>query len=549
MAETCGMHSDDWQKRRKEDAKRHAEHLLKEWTKRITIDDIVLARDMKSILTIDSKPVNEYNMVYLRSLCIKLKINGYKNKRREEMTRLLLERKRIQIVESIHYPGESASSPHSTSDDYPADDDDGVVVPSPTTNNAVLLCSGTESSHSSNSPRRSWLPPSSVQQQGMLDNTTPYSSPETRSMSRARLLAAEGMSNEQRGATCSSQKKASTTRKNASKGSVPLCVSEEGTYYRAINVWFDERHRTDIMNMGASPSIQELDARQFPNKRTYDKLLQSYSDTSVGNDAINYIGFGTDEYLLSCGIAENHASNFDVLTSRELKQVLDYIVHWYNVSLRNNRSSGNHADFHQFVGCRPFVYYYHLWLMEIPHLSFLAVPVLDVTVRRVSTERDDDDHEARSNTTTVSGSLSATRSEAGTKRKRRKSGDDSMMSSAPKTAAPSVGEQQEKKLKVLEDHLKAMEDIERDRLSHQTKRDKLANHLSLTSELKTIKEMLSMKRTEVQQYDTSNPEWELLDRQLKKLRKRRDRLMELVCDSDGDEADDEQPLTMHTELV
>jgi hypothetical protein len=63
------------------------------------------------------------------------------------------------------------------------------------------------------------------------------------------------------------------------------------------------------MNMGASPSMQELDARQFPNKRTYDKLLQSYSDTSVENDAINYIGFGTNEYLLSCGIAENHASN------------------------------------------------------------------------------------------------------------------------------------------------------------------------------------------------------------------------------------------------
>jgi hypothetical protein len=62
------------------------------------------------------------------------------------------------------------------------------------------------------------------------------------------------------------------------------------------------------------------------------------------NDVINNIGFGTDEYLLSCGIAENYASNFDLLTSRELKQVLDYVVHWYNISLRNNRSSGNHAD-------------------------------------------------------------------------------------------------------------------------------------------------------------------------------------------------------------
>jgi hypothetical protein len=38
--------------------------------------------------------------------------------------------------------------------------------------------------------------------------------------------------------------------------------------------------------------------------------------------------------------------------------------------------------------------------MEIPHLSFLAVPVLDVTVRLVSTERDDGDNEAM---TTVCG--------------------------------------------------------------------------------------------------------------------------------------------------
>ena len=254
--------------------------------------------------------------------------------------------------------------------------------------------------------------------------------------------------------------------------------------------------------------------------------MQSYLDTTVNNDAISFAGFGTDKYLLSCGIRENYSSTFDILTSKELKQVLDYIVHWYNVSLRNNKTSGNHADFHQFVGCRPFVYYYHLWLMEIPHLSFLAVPVLDLTVRRVSTERDDD--ESRSNTTT--------RSKAGSNRKRGKSSDDSMLSAASAANAVSK-QQQEKKLKVIESHLKAMEDIEREKLSHRTKRDKQANHLSLTAELKTIEEMISMKRTELQHYNTLDPEREVLDRQLKKLRRRRDRLMQLVCDSDDDSDD------------
>jgi hypothetical protein len=83
-----------------------------------------------------------------------------------------------------------------------------------------------------------------------------------------------------------------TSTKNASKGLVPSCVSEEGTYYRAINVWFDERNRTDIMNMCASPSLQELDARKFANKRTYDKLLLSYLDTDLATMNIcSVVGF------------------------------------------------------------------------------------------------------------------------------------------------------------------------------------------------------------------------------------------------------------------
>jgi hypothetical protein len=102
--------------------------------------------------------------------------------------------------------------------------------------------------------------------------------------------------------------------------------------------------------MGKAPSTQDLDSQQFLNKRTCNKLLISFLDTLVENDAINFIGFGTDEYLLSCGIFEDHASSFDMLPSIELKQVLDYIVDWCNVCLRNNRASGNYAD------CRPYVY-------------------------------------------------------------------------------------------------------------------------------------------------------------------------------------------------
>jgi hypothetical protein len=47
---------------------------------------------------IDLTAVNYYNMVYFRSLRIKLKINGYKNRRRDEMLAMLCETRRIQLV-------------------------------------------------------------------------------------------------------------------------------------------------------------------------------------------------------------------------------------------------------------------------------------------------------------------------------------------------------------------------------------------------------------------------------------------------------------------
>jgi hypothetical protein len=91
--------------------------------------------------------------------------------------------------------------------------------------------------------------------------------------------------------------------------------------------------------------------------------------------------------------------------------------------------------------------------MEIPHLSFLAVLGVDMTGRRVSTEREC--NEARSNKTTVSESVSVIRSKAGRQRKRRKSGNDSLMST-PSAASHAVSKQQEKKMIVFEDHPKAM---------------------------------------------------------------------------------------------
>ena len=190
----------DWLKKKKEDAKRQAEMRMKESITRMTIDDIVLSSDGNTITSIDSMLVHSCNMVYLRNVCIKLKINGYKNKRRDEMIRLLVERKRIQIVESMHYPGEeeSGNSHKSDSDDSVDVNEDidarlrASISPSTTNGSAIPLYSGTFNRSSTAEQRKS---PSENDTSPTIDTTrtTPYASPTTRSMSRARrVLAHEG---------------------------------------------------------------------------------------------------------------------------------------------------------------------------------------------------------------------------------------------------------------------------------------------------------------------------------------------------------------------
>lgn len=524
----------EWKKKRKEENKRQVETQMKEWINRMTIDHLLLSDDMTKVTEIDSQPVDNYNMVYLRALCIKLKVNGYKNKRRDEMLQLLCYRKRIELVESEHYPESASTTPTVASADNNHEEKNDECA------------SNTDDGNNDKQEHQS------------VTRTPVVCSPETRSMARARLRADEEAKQKEAAekrnrstsvtdGTSTHDSRSDAVSKNSTgssratygkkvprigKSTAPAVVTSDGTYYRAINVWFDERNRTDIINMGASPTMQELDSRQFVNKRTYDKLLLTYLDTSDENDAINFIGFGSDEYMLSCGIDEDHASKFDVLTSEELKQVLDHVVYWYNISLRNNRASGNHADFHQFVGCRPFVYYYHLWLVEIPHLSYLAVPTLDKTVFRLS--MDNEDETSATTPSEISNATKPKRAPGRGANYKRKSGNDQQES------FNNMHHQQEgKKLKVLETHLKAMENFEKERTMHRVRRDKLATKLSLTSELKTIEEMLQMKKSEINnlQSSTDPEERKNVERQLEKLRKKRDRLIESVCDNDSDDSD------------
>ena len=51
---------------------------------------------------------------------------------------------------------------------------------------------------------------------------------------------------------------------------------------------------------------------------------------------------------------------------------------------RKNKSSESHDDFANYVGTRPYLLYYHLWLDQFPCCQNLAVPTLPSNVMRDS---------------------------------------------------------------------------------------------------------------------------------------------------------------------
>lgn len=312
---------------KKADKKKKDDAAFIEWTLLVSLESIVLSSDFGSIISIDSKPVHEWNMKHLRALCSKLKISGYKNAKRDQMLQLLCERKKNEFVERSHY-GVAATAPVFGGCNDDSDDDDELQ----------------DSNRLINQNRQEKEAEFDIVE-GNDDSKMPAaSSPVTRSTT-ARAAAALLEANKttpkrSRKNLVLTMELPAAKRPKVSKGTVPSVVTLDGTYYRAINVWFDERNRVDIVNMGSSPSIRELDARKkFRNKSTYDKLLHTFLDNSTENIAVNYIGFN-NEYLNDCGITDQYASEFDVLSSEDLCNVLDYIVYWYNVAYRNNQTSG-----------------------------------------------------------------------------------------------------------------------------------------------------------------------------------------------------------------
>jgi hypothetical protein len=138
------------------------------------------------------------------------------------------------------------------------------------------------------------------------------------------------------------------------KGTPPASITKIGTYYRVINLYFDEIHCTNVAKLGSAPSISKLDCRQFLHKNVYDCHLETYSDVNNNNNNNDWLAFG-NHYFDDVGDSQNAANDFDQdLTSLEFKQTMEYINFHYQIAHQNNKKSGSHDEFHCFVGSHPY---------------------------------------------------------------------------------------------------------------------------------------------------------------------------------------------------
>ena len=111
-------------------------------------------------------------------------------------------------------------------------------------------------------------------------------------------------------------------------------MKKYGTYYRAINVFFDEKYRQDVLCLGNTPSMCELDARKFPHKAVWDKLLDTYMD--IDDDTVGSMAFKHTQFE-NHGFDDNDTLTFDMLDSKQFSEVIEFLNVHYKICLNNKK--------------------------------------------------------------------------------------------------------------------------------------------------------------------------------------------------------------------
>ena len=125
-----------------------------------------------------------------------------------------------------------------------------------------------------------------------------------------------------------------------------------------------DENRPHVVKFGSNPTMAALVCCQSLHKAIYDILLLSYNDTT--NHGISGFDIPEVAYFQQTGVCIDIPSDFDILSSRDFSDIMEYLNFHYQVADRKNKSSGCHDDFENFVGTHPYLHYYHLWLTQVP---------------------------------------------------------------------------------------------------------------------------------------------------------------------------------------
>jgi hypothetical protein len=181
--------------------------------------------------------------------------------------------------------------------------------------------------------------------------------------------------------------RSASKNKKLAKSTPPQSHSKMSTYFRIINVYMCEKNRNLVMRLGQAPTMAVLDARKMQHHAVFLQLVKQYLDDA--DEDANTMAFSDHEFWSYVGVDSGICKNYDLLTEQDFSDAISYINFHYQASFRKNKQSGNHGDFANFVGSRNFLFYYHLWLSECPHLLNFAVPLLPSGAERQTTKSSD----------------------------------------------------------------------------------------------------------------------------------------------------------------
>ena len=145
----------------------------------------------------------------------------------------------------------------------------------------------------------------------------------------------------------------------------PAALMKDGTLYRIINMICSMAGRPMFLNTKRVMSCATLDSGD-KNMSLYEGMTDLYKDIMD----FNMIDVVDESQMISFGVDDDAAIDFDQLNPLEFKECLDFILAHYQEARNNKNKSRNHQPFADYTNGKPYLLYLHLQSTEIGDKAF-----------------------------------------------------------------------------------------------------------------------------------------------------------------------------------